>query len=260
VNIQQIIEVSTNHSSIPARQSFQQSPSFFVFNMSHHIQLRKPETVDLSPFTKHDGDHPTTQSGRLTAAHALVEALHALGFVKIKGHGLTTQEVREAFTWTKRLFDLPTTEKMKAPRPPGNMPHRGYSGLGQEKVYSPDDVQSLGDATKAAQELRKVTDFKESYEIGSEHDDQQQNIWLPDDVLPQFRTYMTSLYERLDKVVVMILEAISLGLGLDAEAHAELVQLHSSRHCQLRLLHYPGFGKEKLQTVFARLPAHTDWG
>lgn len=225
--------------------------------MSDHIQPRNPERLTLPFLTKND-DHPTTHSGRLTAARSLVEALHTLGFVKIKGHGLTEQEVSEALSWTKRLFDLPTTSKMKAPHPPGNMPHRGYSGLGQQKVYSPDDVQALGNDKKARQELRKVMDFKESYEIASEHDDQQQNIWLPDEVLPQFKPYMTSLYERLNKVATMIFEAMSLGLGLDGEAHAALVQLHSGHHCQLRLLHYPAFGEENLDTVFARLPAHTD--
>lgn len=72
---------------------------------------------------------------------------------------------------------------------------------------------------------------------------------------------MTSLYERLADVGSVVLGAFSIGLGLDAEAHAALMQLASRRHSQLRLLHYPPISKSKLQTeLFARLPAHTDWG
>ena len=72
---------------------------------------------------------------------------------------------------------------------------------------------------------------------------------------------MMALYERLAGVSKVVLGAISVGLGLDAEAHAALMQLHSGRHSQLRLLHYPTIGREKLQTErLARLPAHTDWG
>lgn len=102
---------------------------------------------------------------------------------------------------------------------------------------------------------------QESYEIGSEQDDQQQNIWLPDDVLPGFRANMTCLYERLAGVGKVLLSAIGVGLGLDDGELAALMKLDSERHSQLRLLHYPAISKENVSNeVFARLPAHTDWG
>lgn len=102
---------------------------------------------------------------------------------------------------------------------------------------------------------------QESYEIGSEQDPVQQNIWLPDDVLPDFRSYMTSLYERLSGVSKVLLDAVGVGLGLEGDEYAALTGLVSDRHCQLRLLHYPPIGKAKLQNeLVARLPAHTDWG
>ncbi|KAK4162826.1 Clavaminate synthase-like protein [Cladorrhinum sp. PSN259] len=214
------------------------------------------ETVDLTAFSKLSLD---ARDEKVKAGRALVDALHNLGFVKIKGHGVSREELDEAFAWAKKLFHLPTSQKMKAPHPAGNMPHRGYSGLGQEKVYNKDDVG--GD--KSPEELRKISDYKESYEIGSEHDDQQQNIWLPYDVLPGFRAYMTSLYQRLAGVGSVILQAIAVGLGLDLddEAYDSIRRLQSPSHCQLRLLHYPPITKQKLQTnTFTRLPAHTDWG
>ncbi len=119
-------------------------------------------TVDLAAFSDNAS---YSDSERLRAGQALVDACHSLGFVKVTGHGLTKHEIEEALGWTKRLFDLPYQEKMKAPHPPGPVPHRGYSGLGLEKVYSPDDVQTVqahsgGDV---GVELRKISDFKVRY-------------------------------------------------------------------------------------------------
>ncbi|KAI1171828.1 oxidoreductase-like protein [Nemania sp. FL0916] len=225
-----------------------------------HTGARAIPTVDLSPFL--DSAVPPPQNhDQLQAGRSLVQALHYLGFVEVIGHGISQGEIDEALTWTKKLFALPYAEKMKAPHPPGPIPHRGYSGIGKEKVYSRDDVKTHGNEIDVGQSLRKISDFKESYEIGSEIDPVQQNIWLPDDVLPDFRSYMTTLYEKLAKVGKMVLHAIGIGLGLDGPALTSLMDLMSDRHCQLRLLHYPAIGKEKLQNeLLARLPAHHDWG
>lgn len=89
-------------------------------------------TIDLSSFT----NESSNDEQRVQAAQALVEALHSFGFAKVSGYGMSRQEVDGALGWVKRLFDLPTSEKMKAPHPPTPMPHRGYSGIGIEKVHS----------------------------------------------------------------------------------------------------------------------------
>ncbi|KAI0459923.1 oxidoreductase-like protein [Xylaria acuta] len=227
---------------------------------SPHTEARAIATVDLSPFVDKSGE-VLLDSDRLQAGRTLVEALHDYGFVQVTGHGINQQEIGEALAWTKALFDLPYAEKMKAPHPPGPIPHRGYSGIGKEKVYSQADVKAHGDEADIGQSLRKISDFKESYEIGSELDPVQQNIWLPDDVLPNFRSYMTAIYERLCGVGKMILHAIGVGMGLEGAALTSLQELISDRHCQLRLLHYPAIAKAKLQDeLLARLPPHQDWG
>ncbi|KAK3395064.1 hypothetical protein B0H63DRAFT_556159 [Podospora didyma] len=215
-------------------------------------------TVDLSPFSD---PASFSTSDRLQAGRALVLALHNLGFAKISGHGVSLADIEEMLGWSKKLFNLPVSEKMKAPHPPGPMPHRGYSGLGVEKVYSTDDMEGHAPDEDVGEALRKISDFKENYEIGSEYDDQQTNIWLPDDVLPGFRPYMTALYERLAEVGKLVLSAIGTGLELGIDDYSALMQLDSDRHSQLRLLHYPSITKDKLQKeLFTRLPAHTDWG
>lgn len=99
--------------------------------------------------------------------------------------------------------------------------------------------------------------------IGSENDPVQQNIWLPEDVLPGFRRSETLMYEWLVGISKTLLEVIGIGLGLDSEANGALAlaKLVSDRHCQLRLLHYPTVSKIQLQKqLFARLSPHRGWG
>lgn len=126
------------------------------------MHARGIQTVDLSAFTADpSASSSNSEEERLQAAKALVAALHDLGFVKVVGHGLSQDEVRKALAWTQKLFSLPYDDKMKAPHPPGPMPHRGYSGTGKEKVYSKEDVELLkngnGDVSKG---LRKISDYK----------------------------------------------------------------------------------------------------
>lgn len=101
-------------------------------------------------------------SQRVTSAKVLVEALHSFGFAKVTGHGLSHTEVSEALGWVQKLFALPYDEKMKAPHPAGPMPHRGYSGIGKEKVYSQEDIDSHtgNNDGDTGHELRKISDFK----------------------------------------------------------------------------------------------------
>ncbi|KAK3291313.1 uncharacterized protein B0H64DRAFT_478599 [Chaetomium fimeti] len=210
-------------------------------------------TVDLTSFSS-----PSTHSDadRLAAGQAFVAVLHRYGFANVIGHGFTADEINQAFQWNKTLFDLPYADKMKAPHPPGPFPHRGYSGI-DHYARADTNTSTSPDGEEAT---RKISDLKESFEVGSAHDDQQQNIWLPDDTLPGFRAYATSLYERLAGVGSVLLAAIGLGLGLDAQEHDALQHLASHRHSQLRLLHYPAVSKARLRhDVRARMPAHNDW-
>ena len=101
---------------------------------------------------------------------------------------------------------------------------------------------------------------QESYEIGSEDNPPQPNIWLPEEVLPGYRAFTTKFYWHLEKAAKIIIEAIALGLHLAKDEKAEFIQLHSGHNNQLRLLHYPSIEVEKLrQQVMGRMPPHQDW-
>ncbi|KAK7704123.1 hypothetical protein SLS64_008681 [Diaporthe eres] len=191
-------------------------------------------------------------------AKDLAEACRGVGFVYIINHGVTPELLDEAFSWSKKLFDLPEEKKMLAPHPPGPNVHRGYSWPGLEKVSQyihKDDADSDDEDA----ELRKVQDCKESYEIGSETFAQQPNQWLPEEVLPGFREFMTGFYWSCFDTAKELLRAMAMGIGLDDPDY--LLKFHSGENNQLRLLHYPPVETEKLSSnAMARMPAHSDWG
>lgn len=100
---------------------------------------------------------------------------------------------------------------------------------------------------------------KESYEVGSDNCENMPNVWLPDEVLPGFRSFMTEFYWKCFGTAQNLLRALAVGIGLDDEDF--LLKYHNGHNNQLRLLHYPPVEKEKLEkNSVARMPAHTDWG
>ena len=205
--------------------------------------------IDLAGFTKSSPDQ------RLKIAKQLVAACQEVGFVYITNHGVPKEALTEAFAVSEKFYNLPQEDKLKAPHPPGWAIHRGYSWPGLEKVS---EAISGADDEETVSKLRAVQDFKESYEVGSENNTDQPNVWPPDDVLPEWRPTMQKFYWTCFDAAKTILRALSLGIGLGEE---ELLKLHSGDYNQLRLLNYPPIPAKALEDGggFERMPAHTDW-
>ena len=113
--------------------------------------------VDLSPFTSTTPSTDTSAPAREKAARDLVRACREVGFVYVKNHGVPQDELDRAFAVSKRFYDLPTNDKMKAPHPPGWAVHRGYSWPGLEKVSA---ALAQDDDEEMVAKLREVQDYK----------------------------------------------------------------------------------------------------
>ncbi|KAK8232159.1 thymine dioxygenase [Phyllosticta capitalensis] len=192
-------------------------------------------------------------------AKELTDACISVGFVYIVNHGVSDEMLDEAFGWSQKFFALPEEKKMLAPHPAGPNVHRGYSWPGLEKVSQYIHKDEDGDADAKDEELRKVGDVKESYEIGSDECTNQPNVWIPEEVLPGFRPFMTDFYWQCYGTAQELLRALAIGIGLGDPDF--LLKFHDGHNNQLRLLHYPPVEAEKLASdSIARMPAHTDWG
>lgn len=127
---------------------------------------------------------------------------------------------------SKKFFNLPEEVKALAPHPTGGSHHRGYSGIGVEKVIqSGQDILEKGDI----EALRAVPDYKESFEIGNVRDELQPNIWLSEDEIPGFREYVVTLSFVFTAFVFLETRANAVRL-LDSWSHSSLIaQLWSIR-------------------------------
>ena len=117
--------------------------------MSSKSPVQVP-TIDISPFVSGDLE------SRKNVARELAEKGHANGSIGITGHGISPELLAEAFAVTKKLFDLPYEEKMKAPHPDGPTPHRGYSGTGRERAAAKTEAEDWENLKGE----EKITDYK----------------------------------------------------------------------------------------------------
>jgi isopenicillin N synthase-like dioxygenase len=92
---------------------------------------------------------------RFDIGKKLADACHSVGFVYIVNHSISSKLLEEAFSWSKRLFDLSLDDKMLAPHPDGPAVHRGYSYPGLEKVS-----QVISMDEEIGEKLREVKDCK----------------------------------------------------------------------------------------------------
>lgn len=98
-----------------------------------------------------------TESSRQRIAQEIVAACKKVGFVYIVNHSLPDLLLDEAFNWSKRFFELPQDEKLRAPHPEGWAVHRGYSWPGLEKVSQ---AMSTGNDQEKTEQLREIMDIK----------------------------------------------------------------------------------------------------
>ncbi|KHN99775.1 Oxoglutarate/iron-dependent oxygenase [Metarhizium album ARSEF 1941] len=181
----------------------------------------------------------------------LVECLSTVGFVKLVNHGLSDEELRQAFEWNRRFFSLPLSAKAKAAHPHGPNPHRGYSYVGQEKLSKVKDYE------KGSRDAVEVHDVKESFDQGPARDELYPNRWPDEEDIPNFRAFMESLYERFHHIHQEILRALGLGLGLGPAFFSDICDQNAS---EVRLNHYPGCEESVLRHGARRISEHTDFG
>ncbi|KAL6878575.1 hypothetical protein J3F83DRAFT_239395 [Trichoderma novae-zelandiae] len=203
--------------------------------------------IDLAPARSGSGEDVQT------VAKELYQAFKNVGFAYVKNHGVPEDVVEEAFRWSRQFFNLPQSDKDRAPHPPEAWHHRGYSSVGREKVS-----QMIFDSASLAA-ARSVPDVKESFDIGrGDAAAPMPNVWPPEDVLPGFRAFFEGFYEVCHDAERELLRLVALGMGLEREY---FVGYHSHRDNQIRLLRYPAVEERALREGLAeRIAAHTDFG
>ncbi|KAK6064685.1 hypothetical protein SCUP515_11656 [Seiridium cupressi] len=201
-------------------------------------------TVNMSGF------HGTPEQKQVFC-ETLVDMLKKKSCIKVQNHRIPEDMIHKLFEWTRKFFNLSHDEKMKAKHPPQANPNRGYSYVGQENVAGiSGHEKGLGPG--------KTKDVNVTYDMGSSTDTLVDNIWVEEESLPGFRTFMEAFYNEAFKTEMELLSAIEIALGVSEE---HLRSLHNRAENEFRLLHYPEVPASALaDDTSTRIAEHTDFG
>jgi isopenicillin N synthase-like dioxygenase len=196
--------------------------------------MRAIPLVSVEAYVKGD------QAQKQKFIHELGNAFHQVGFVGIVDHGISDELVKRFYSLSKEFFALPEAVKLKY-EIAGLAGQRGYTSFGKEHARQ-----------------SNVGDLKEFFQIGQEvNDGDNIKTEYPDNVvvneLPEFLATGILLFKAFERTGAVLLEAIALHLGLEADYFNN--KIHNGNSI-LRAIHYPPITQEPLSAI--RSESHED--
>lgn len=165
------------------------------------------------------------------------ESLTDIGFFAVANHRVPDAVMTRAYEVARRFFHLPADTKARY-HDPGKRGQRGFTGMGKEHAR---DAQAA--------------DLKEFWQVGRPgvpHPLYGDNV-APDEVA-EFAPTMIALYEQLDALGQILLEACARHLGEPPDRFAEMAR---GSDTIVRVLYYPPLG-EQVPPGAVRSAAHED--
>jgi len=183
------------------------------------------------------GRQKKKSSTETETALELASALSTVGFVYLKNHGISQNNIDDAFKTSAQYFSQPTEEKAKISRE--KVSRHGYVACEMEGVNP----------------RRKQKDFKECFDITNQGDRFPTHP-------AAFKPAMLELIVDSRRLCFLLLRLLGLALGLkDVELFVKNHDLHSSDNTSMmRTLYYPKIAKEDLKEDQVQLGEHTDYG
>ena len=191
-------------------------------------------SLDLNDFLSNDNRR------KQEFVNAVGKAYQEIGFLSLKGHFLSKENIDNLYKQIKLFFDLP--EKLKSNYEfDGFEGQRGYTSFGKEHAKG-----------------KKEGDLKEFWHFGQYlKSNDKLNFNYPDNPyvneIPEFNSSGEITYKALEKTGMYVLRAIALFLNLD-ENHFDKYVINGNSI--LRPIHYPPITKEPENAV--RAAAHGD--
>lgn len=192
---------------------------------------------------------------RIETALQVSEAFKNSGFIYLKNHGISQEQIERVFSLSAKFFDRPQSQKdqLAWTTPRSN---RGYVASGREKVTQSSDPEEIA-------KLRASNpDLKESMEIGKEGVEGMPNQWpdrFGDEEGPVFTAAMKEFHLTCQKLHMDVMRAIAVGMNLEEGYFDPYTDAGDNN---LRLLHYPPVRKSvfKENPNQVRAGEHSDYG
>ena len=188
-----------------------------------------------------------TDKGFLQIAEKLVETAKTVGFFYITGHKISPKLIEQAFTSSKRFFNLPISKKSTVSV---DKNQRGWMGQGM--------AQLEGSKTHDAKEV-----FFWGWDVKANDPDVRAGIPMvfpnqwPDEVAPFLRRDLIPYYHAVMSLGRLIMSALAYGLGKPKDFFVKAYEKPLGRG---QLVYYPPMSEEDKQQERFGAAAHTDFG
>lgn len=159
----------------------------------------------------------------------LGEALIDIGFFSLTGHGIELDLIDKAYAVAEEFFALPDETKAKYENKDGPK-QRGHIPFGIEAAKG-NPTPDLKEFWQTGRTLRKDNPHFDAI---------PPNLW-PDSDLPEFQPTIDGLYEKMDHLGVLLLEACALYLGKEKNWFVNMAQ---DGNTILRVIHYPPIAED----------------
>ncbi len=201
--------------------------------------------IDLSAFR---GADPFS---RKRLARAIDDACRDIGFLLLKGHGVSSSMLEKTLEAARQFFDAPIGEKKSVA--PKDARVRGFTPIGAQGL-----AYSLNEATPP--------DLFERFRMGRFEvpDDEYHrsrattyfapNLWP--EFVPGFKAALCAYYSAMERLADDLMASFALALELPERFFDDKIDRHISSLC---LNHYPSQPEAPLPRQM-RAGAHTDYG
>jgi isopenicillin N synthase-like dioxygenase len=195
--------------------------------------------IDMSAlFDRGDG------AGRARVADEVAAACEAHGFFYLVGHGVTPAMLADLEDQSRRFFALPMADKMMIEMAKGGRAWRGYFPVG-------------GELTSGRPDLKERLYLGTELPAGHPLPMHGPNLWPA--ALPGLRTAVTAYMEATTRAAGLLMEGVSLSLGLDADWFARAYT--ATPTVLFRIFHYPATGPQDVDWSQSwGVGEHTDYG
>ncbi len=208
------------------------SPTFNPAEKEAALRQESESWDTTSPVPARDGDIPTVDVGPYfgsgsasdlaEAAEVLRHASETVGFYQLIGHGVSSEDIEEIFTQTRRFHALPIELKSRVLMDRDDWPLRGcgYLPIGERKL-----------PRREKGNLNEAFIVKSDRGVGPD-----ENQWLPDHELPGFRASVENFGQLVTNLALRLIPIYAVALDLPANFFAPGFTHPFSR---LRMSHYP---------------------
>ena len=212
------------------------------------MKLLNVPVIDIAPF------RTGSLTDRQAVAQAVDRACRDIGFLVIRGHGVSADLIARTRAVSRVFFDLPLTEKKKVARPSKEIT-RGYIGLDEESLARSRDPQAVGSDLNESFMIGPVDPPEESYARAPEAGQHfAPNLWPEQPT--ELKQIWSEYYREMGSLAEVLMRIFATALSLPEDYFEDKIDRHISR---LRVRNYPAQEQAPAPGQI-RAGAHSDYG